>query len=114
MPSNSREVLPDECPVCEHEGLELDRDRSRLDRLPQVANLQCPRCCYDFDVIAHTEAEDPESDGQFWRADAALCRVCSHLWASVFPLGTDESSLECPNCGGATGEVSGDLEDEEE
>jgi hypothetical protein len=110
----TREILPTECPVCGHEELELERDRSRFDQLPQVAALRCEGCGYQFDEIAERPEDNPEADGQFWRAEAARCRVCSHLWAAVFPLGTDEDALECPNGCGFTGEATGELEDEED
>lgn len=30
-------------------------------------------------------------------ATVAKCTVCTHVWAAVFPEGTEQ--LECPNCG---------------
>lgn len=46
-------------------------------------------------------------EGNGWLAMWAYCLWCGYghsygdRWAAVFPLGTDESALECPRCGHA-------------
>ena len=34
-----------------------------------------------------------------WFAMRVSCLWCGHSWVAVFPLGTNESALECPRCG---------------
>jgi hypothetical protein len=39
----------------------------------------------------------------FWYAAPVQCRICSHLWAAVWPEDL-EADLECPRCGFMAGE----------
>lgn len=49
-------------------------------------------------VIRTYSPETTDDDAGGWFAMIAGCQWCGYEWSAVFPLGTDESTLECPQC----------------
>lgn len=43
-------------------------------------------------------------DGQ-WLTGRVTCWICDHEWVAVVEVGTDLTSLECPNCHAPQGHI---------